>query len=95
MTELAGIKTLIEMAPHLAGIVVMVILIKRMLPDKGERELEREVRQEQARIMRELTTEQARHGVKIDDHERRITTHDEAITGLAQQVQTTIAGGRH
>jgi hypothetical protein len=95
MIEISALKTLIDLAPQLAGIVVMVILIRRMVPDKSERELEREVRAEQARILREVDRSQALQAGRIDDHGRRLDGHDEAIQGLAQQVQTTLTSGRH
>jgi hypothetical protein len=95
MTELSGIQALIDLAPQLAGIVVMVIMIKRMTPDKSERELEREVRLEQSRILREVDRKQAAHSETLDAHGKRLDTHDVAIHGLAQQVQTTLSSGRN
>lgn len=97
--EWTGIKTLLDLAPQMAGVAVMVILLmvilKRALPSKDERIEDREAIRELSRTLREINNDTVRHSVKIEDHERRITTHDEAIQGLAQQVQTTIASGRH
>jgi hypothetical protein len=93
--DVTSIKALVDIAPQLAGIIAMLIVLRRWMPDKGERELEREVRLEQSRILREVDRKQAEHVETLRDHGRRLDTHDEAIQQLGKQTQTSIASGRN
>jgi hypothetical protein len=82
MSDLSGIATLVNMAPQLAGIALMVILMRRSLPNRDERAEDREIKAKIFDYLREHDREIIRHTQAIEDHSRR-------IDGVEKQVRVT------
>lgn len=75
---MSDVQTLLNIlqnsSPTMVAIVAAYMLLRRTMPDREERELDREFKRETTMVMRELSDRTIQHRTELDGHREWIRT---------------------